>query len=630
MSDSGTNRRLATILFADVAGYSRMMRADEDQTLGDLRAHLAELIAPIVSRHHGRIVKTVGDGILVEYGSPVEAVRCAVDLQRGMAERNATVPEPRRQTFRIGLHLGDIIAADEDVFGDAVNVAARLQALAEPGSIVMSDRVYEHVRDQVALPFRDLGRRSVKNIDRPVHIFSLDVSETTDKAGRPAVKRTSLSRNRILVGAAVLATVAVAAGGIMVFPIDRSGPSGIASSTSDRRFKPERDQSVAVLVFTNQSGETGQDYFSDGLTEDITNALGRFKNLTVLAYGAVLPYKGKQVAPADIGRALNARFLVGGSVRKMGDRVRVTVQLSDAADGTQLWADRYDDDLTDIFAVQERIALRIAGTLASNLQTIALQHSLRKPTDNLDAYDLVLRGRAVGGEATRSGNRKAREMFEQATRLAPSYADAYAELAAAFVTRTDYGWSEFVQEDIDAAIEFAQKAVSLDEECVRAHGVLAQAFVVQTNYDRALAESNRALEINPSDAKVHATRAAVLLWMGRIDEAIASGETANRLNANLGPGAAFNLGMAYILKARYADAIKLVELASARYRGNPSLDFILAAAYAESGQSDEAKRAVERGRLNNPYFDLVSFGSRFQDPALQRRLQESLRKAGLN
>jgi class 3 adenylate cyclase/TolB-like protein/Tfp pilus assembly protein PilF len=630
MSDSGTYRRLATILFADVAGYSRMMRAAEEQTLGDLRAHLAELIAPVVARHHGRIVKTVGDGILIEYGSPVEAVRCAIDLQRGMAERNATVPESRRQTFRIGLHLGDIIAAEDDVFGDAVNVAARLQALAAPGSIVISDSVHEHVRDKVALPFRDLGRRPVKNIDRPVHIFSLSVSETTDIGGRPAVGRTLLSRNRILAAVAALTTVAVAVGGIIVFRIDRGGPSDTVASLSDHRTNSVREQSVAVLVFANQSGEPGQDYFSDGLTEDITNALGRFKNLTVLAYGAVLPYKGKQVAPAEIGRTLNARFLVGGSVRKMGDRIRVTVQLSDAADGTQLWSDRYDDDLTDIFAVQERIARHIAGTLASNLQTIAVQNSLRKPTDNLDAYDLVLRGRAAGAEGTRTGNRKAREMLERATRLAPSYADAYAELAAAFLRRTEHGWSEFVQEDVDAAIEFAQKAVSVDEECVRAHGVLAQAFVIQVIYDRALAESNRALEINPSDATVHATRASVLLWVGRIDDAIVSGEIANRLNANLGPGAAFNLGMAYLLKARYADAIKLVELASARYPGHPALDFILAAAYAESGQSDEVKRAVERGRRNNPYFDLTTFGSRFQDPALQHRLQESLRKAGLN
>lgn len=630
MSDSGTNRRLATILFADVAGYSRMMRAREEQTLADLRAHLAELIGPVVGRHHGRIVKTVGDGILVEYGSPVEAVRCAVELQCGMAERNATLPEPRRQALRIGLHLGDIIATAEDVFGDAVNVAARLQALAEPGSIVISDRVYEHVRDKVALPFRDLGRKALKNIDRPVQVFSLNVSEPTGTASQPVLGRTLLSKNRILVTAAVLAAVAAAAGGTITFPIDRSGSSGIASSTSDRRPKPERDQSVAVLVFANQSGEPGQDYFSDGLTEDITNALGRFKNLTVLAYGAVQPYKGKQVAPTEIGRALNARFLVGGSVRKMGDRVRVTVQLSDAADGTQYWADRYDDDLTDIFAVQERIALRIAGTLASNLQTIALRHSLRKPTDNLDAYDLVLRGRAVGAEGTRTGNRKARELFERATQLAPSYADAYAELAGAFLTRTEHGWSEFVQDDIDAAIEFAQKAVALDEECVRAHGVLAQAFVVRVIYDRALAESNRALEINPSDAKVHATRASVLLWIGRIDDAIVAGEVANRLNANLGPGAAFNLAMVYLLKARYADAIKLVELASARYPGHPALDFVLAAAYAENGQADDVKRVVERARRNNPYFDLTSFGSRFQDPALQHRLQASLRKAGLN
>jgi adenylate cyclase len=628
MSDSGANRRLATLLFADVAGYSRMMRADEEQTLIDLRAHLAELVAPVVGRYRGRIVKTVGDGVLVEYGSAVEAVRSAVELQRGMIERNAGVPKERRQSFRIGLHLGDIIVSDEDVFGDAVNIAARLVALAEPGSIVLSDSVYEQVRDKLALPFRTLGPRTVKNIDRPIHVFALDVVGMAEPGSPPAVAR-PFSRKILWAGAAVAVMMVLAGGAFVILSgldLSKESTGGVASRTAP----PESALSLAVLVFTNQSGDPAQDYFSDGLTEDISAALGRFKALTVIAYKAVLPYRGKQDTPAEIGRALNARYLVGGSVRKMGDRIRVTAQLSDAANGTQLWADQYDDELTDVFAVQERIARRVAGTLASSLQQIAQQYSLRKPTDNLDAYDLVLRGRALEGDATRSSNRTARELLERAIQLAPSYADAHAELASAYFQRAAFGWSEFPQDDIDTAIQLARKAITLDDDCVLAHSVLARTYTARAKYDLGLAESDRALELNPSDAEANEARAAVLLWTGRIDEAIAAAETANRLNANLGPESALNLGIAYLLKRRYADAIKLLEVARIRYPAYPLLDYPLAGAYAELGRAEEAHRAVEQGNAKNPHFELANFGSRFQDSALQRQVQASLHKAGLN
>src|SRR6185503_15866058 len=304
-------------------------------------------------------------------------------------------------------------------------------------------------------------------------------------------------------------------------------------------------QSVAVLLFTNQGGDPAQDYFADGLTEDITRALGRFQQLTVLAYGAVLPYRGKQLAPMDMGRMLNARFLVGGSVRRIGDRVRVTVQLTDAGNGTQLWAEQYDDRLTDIFEVQDRIARRVAGTLATNLQQIALQQSLRKPTNNLDAYDLLLRARAQTNEATRAGNRMARETLEKVTRMAPTYADAQAELANAIFQRAAYGWSEFADQDVETAIRLAQRAVEVDEQSVLAHSVLARAYTVQQRYDLGLAESERALQLNPNDAEVLAARSAVLLWTGDIEGSIAAGELAMRLNSNLGPEPALDLGIAY-------------------------------------------------------------------------------------
>lgn len=626
MASSTASRRLATIMVADVDGYSRLMRADEERTLDDLHAHIAELVAPVVERFHGRIVKTAGDGVLVEFGSAVEAVRSAVELQRGMVERNRAMPADRRQTFRMGLHLGDVIVSDNDVFGDTVNVASRLEGLAEPGSIVLSASVYEQVRDKLALPFRARGLRPLKNIDRPIQVYSLDIAALSGDGARPSRVRIP-ARRGALAGAAVVAALAI--GGTLAYLVDRGIVGGNVAAVGVRA-PAEAGLSIAVLIFTNQSGDAAQDYFSEGLTEDITSALGRFKELTVISYNAVLPYRSKELPLPELGRALNARYVVSGSVRRMGQRVRVTVQLSDTVHGTQLWSEQYDDELSDIFAVQQRIAGRVTGTLASSLQQIALQRALRKPTDNLDAYDMLLRARALGADPTRASNRSAREMLERVTQMAPNYADAYAELADIYFQRATFGWSEFAQQDIETAIRLAQKATEIDPDCVLAHSVLARAYTSVLRYDLGLAESERALQLNPSDAEVLLARAAVLLWTGRIDESIATAETALRLNVSIGPEASLNLGLAYLLARRYGDAVRLLEAQRARYPTYPLLDFPLAAAYAELGRTADAANAVEQGKLKNPHFDLASFGSRFEDPAMQRRIEQSLRKAGLN
>ncbi|MFI5033631.1 MAG: adenylate/guanylate cyclase domain-containing protein, partial [Reyranellales bacterium] len=526
-----------------------------------------------------------------------------------MTERNAGMPADRQQSFRIGLHLGDVIHSDHDVFGDTVNVAARLQALAEPGAIVLSAGVHEQVRDKISLPFRDLGARSLKNIDRPVRAFVLD-SETP-------VRRARLRWILSALAAALLLGI-VGVGAFLVS--HRTDAPHVAVAANG--------QSVAVLLFTNQSGDAAQDYFADGLTEDITRALGRFKQLTVMAYGAVLPYRGKQLPPMEMGHALGTRYLVGGSVRRAGDQVRVTVQLTDASNGRQLWAEQYDEKFTDIFQLQDRIARKVAGMLATNLQQIALKQSLKKPTNNLAAYDLLLRARAEANESTRAGNRMAREMLEKVIAMQPNYADAQAELADATFQRASYGWSEFADQDVETAIRLAQKALEMDDESALAHSVLARAYVVQQRNELALAESERALQINPSDADVQATRAAVLLWTGDIDGSIMAGELAMRLNANVGPEPAFNLGIAYLLNKRFADAVSLLENARIRYPAYPILDFPLAGAYAELGRDAEAADALERGRTKDPYLDLAGFGTRFKDPALKRRLDQTMRKAG--
>ena len=384
-------------------------------------------------------------------------------------------------------------------------------------------------------------------------------------------------------------------------------------------------------MFTNQSGDAAQDYFSDGLTEDITRALGRFKELTVIAYGAVLPFRNKELPLSEIGRALNARYLVSGSVRRMGQRVRVTVQLSDAANGTQLWSEQYDDELSDIFAVQERIARRVAGTLASSLQQIALQQSLRKPTDNLDAYDLLLRARALAADPTRArqphGARAARAGDAARAGLRRRLCRARRHL---FPARA-FGWSEFAQtgrRDGDPARPEGDRARrGLRAGPQRAGARLHVGPEVRPRPGRigAGAADQSQRRRGPADA---GGRAAVDRPHRRIDRRPPRPPCAS--TSVSAPEAALNLGLAYLLARRYADAVRLLEAARARYPTYPLLDFPLAAAYAELGRNDDAQDAVEQGKRKNPHFDLASFGSRFQDPALQRRVEESLRKAGLN
>ena len=436
------------------------------------------------------------------------------------------------------------------MFGDTVNVAARLQGLAGPGAIVLSASVYEQVRDKLALPFRAQGPRTLKNIDRPIQTYCL--TRRRCRSGGPAVAGRAVDRAGGRWRWRRRLARRLALGGGAAYLVDRGArrlDEAVAASTVNRPTAASRSPSWSSPT---RAATPAQDYFSDGLTEDITRALGRFKELTVIAYGAVLPFRGKELPLPEIGRALKARYLVSGSVRRMGSRVRVTVQLSDAANSTQLWSDQYDDELSDIFAVQDRIARRVAGTLASSLQQIALQRSLRKPTDNLDAYDLVLRARALAADATRAANRSARELLERATQMAPNYADAYAELADIYFQRAAFGWSEFAQLDVETAIRLAQKAIDLDEECV--HGPQRagpRLYLDPRSTISGLAESERALQINPSDAEVLLARAAVLLWTGRIDESIAAAELAMRLNVNIGPEAALNLGLAYLLARRY-------------------------------------------------------------------------------
>ena len=610
-------RRLAAILVADVVGYSRLMGANEEATHARLKSLRRELIDPKITQHRGRIVKTTGDGMLIEFPSVVGAVRCAVEVQRGMTARNAEVPSDQRMEFRIGINLGDVIAEDGDIYGDGVNVAARLEALAEPGGICISGTVRNHIGDRLALTLIDLGERSVKNIARPVRVYRIDVGTKT--AASPAARslRVQARMTRRSWQGAALAFAVLALIGAGAFLWRKPGES-------QRAERP----SIAVLPFANQSGDAADNYFSEGITGDIINALGRFPTLTVKAAG--LAQLKDKVAPADVGRSLGVRYLVEGSVRRAADRVRVSTRLSDAQQGTVLWSEQFEKQLKDIFDVQDAITLHVAGTLAANLTRLEQRRALAKRPENLDAYDLVLRGRAALLRWSRSENREARQLFEQALRLDPNYAAAYAWLGLAYHYMATLGWTEFPDEMLARAEEVARKALSLDPESAAAYQVLSSLHTIRLQYELALVETDRALALNPSDSESHAARGNALLWMGRIDEASAQLETAFDLNPNLSAADAFALGLAYYLSRRLDDAIRFLEPEVLR---NPDYIYnlvLLAAAYGQLGRAADAQRMAEEVRRQLPGFDARAFGSRLQNRAHHDYVTEGLTKAGLN
>jgi adenylate cyclase len=584
MEAPDVERRLAAILAADVVGYSRLMEVDEAGTLARLKTHRLELIDPAIARHRGRIIKTTGDGMLVEFQSVTDAVNCAAEIQRRMARRNSDVSAARSILFRIGINLGDVIVENDDIFGDGVNVAARLEAMAEPGGICVSAAVRDQIGGRLDVDFEDLGEQVVKNISRTIHVFRVTLEKGEDASAEPSLQ----------------------------------------APAAPKPAKP----AIAVLPFNNMSGDPEQEFFADGLTEDIITELSRFRDLLVIARNSVFVHKGRPVKVREIAREFAADYVVEGSVRKAGGRVRVTVQLIDGETETHIWAERYDRELQDIFAIQDEIASSIVATLRGRVEAASHERAKRKPTDNMAAYEYVLTGKVLHHMSARDANAEALRMLDKAIELDPKYGHAHAWKACVIGQRYVHGWDSDKDALWDQITDELRVALSLDDNDADVHRVLAACQIVVNNHDKAAYHQERALTLNPNSDLVVVQQGEVLTWLGRPEEGIEWIRRAMRLNPYHPERYWSHLGRAQYTARLYADAVQSYSRISAPDQMHHAF---LAAGSAQMGNATAAAAHAREVLTREPGFTIANFLAtlHYKQEQDSEHCREGLAKAGL-
>jgi TolB-like protein/class 3 adenylate cyclase/Tfp pilus assembly protein PilF len=587
-------RRLTAILAADVAGYSRLMGADEEGTHERLQGHLRELVDPKINEHRGRVVKNTGDGFLAEFQSVVDAVRCAVEVQRRMAERNGSVTPENRIEFRIGINLGDVIAEGEDIFGDGVNVAARLEALAEPGGICVSRMVRDNVRDKLDYNFEDMGEQGVKNIARPVRVYAW---RPDGVAGRPPTSvpiAVPMRRRRMIlapIGAAVAAVLLIAGVTWWFWPATRSSSTAataLATATSIAQPLVAQRLSIVVLPFANLSNDPDQQYFADGITEDVTTDLSRIVDMFVISRNTAFTYRNKPIDTKQIGRELGVRYVLEGSVRRSGNQVRVTAQLIDAETDTHLWAERFDRDTGDLFALQDEVTHRIADALGAEL----IGREASRPTEHPDALDYILRGRAAGLKPNSRDTYAERVgLFEHALALDPQSVEAQTRLAAVLADRVATGVTDGAAADIARADGLGDQALAASPRNALAHNVKGHVLRLQHRCEEAIPEFETALALDRNLVGALQGLGWCKLFTGLIEQAIPLGEQAIRLSPR-DPGIGFRyqlIGIVHLLQSRTDEAIVWLEKGRDAMPALPQFHEWLTAAY---GLKDETERAA--------------------------------------
>ena len=591
MAEDHVERKLAAIFAGDVAGYSRLMGVDEEGTLHQLKAHRKELVDPKITEHRGHIVKTTGDGMLVEFVSVVDAVRCAVEIQRGMVERNVDVPADRRIEFRIGINVGDIISEDNDIYGDGVNVAARLEALAEPGGIFVSRNVHDQVRDKLSFGFEDMGEQMVKNIARPIGVHRVSLAESTTEA---SLKATAAAK-----------------------------PEHAASQ------RP----SIAVLPFANMSGDPEQEYFADGISEDIITGLSKLRWFFVIARNSSFIYKGKAIDVKRVARELGVRYLLEGSVRKGGNRLRINAQLIDAETGNHIWADRYDGDLTDVFALQDAITEKVVAAIEPKLlQAEGIRSQSHSPED-LGAWEMVSKANSLFWRLTKAEGEAAIAILKQAVQRYPDYAPAHSMLAFMMLVSAYVGWTAREQQSqVKQAAALATRAAELDDSDPWAYFALGYVAYTMRRTDKAIEEFQRAIDLNPNFAAAHSYLSLTLALAGQSDQAITHAEQAIRMSPHDPQNAVCftALSAAHYQAGRYGEAVNFGRKALQQRSGWAPGHRIFCASLAQAGQIDEARAELDQLKELHPDISIAWIEKHVPYTAgPMSKFLEGMRKAGL-
>jgi adenylate cyclase len=579
--EKGFKRKLAAILSADVQAYSRLMAEDEEATIRTLTDY-REVLNTLIQQHSGKVVDSPGDNLLAEFTSVVDAVNCAVAVQKEIRACNAELPENRKMLFRIGINLGDVVEDDGRIYGDGVNIAARIEALAEAGGICISRNVFEQVKNKLKLGYEYLGERSVKNIPEPIGLYRIRAE----------------------------------------FPAD---------SPENRSSQNFTDQpSIAVLPFANISGDPEQEYFSDGITEDLITDLSQISGLFVIARHSVFTYKGKAVKVQEVSNDLKVRYVLEGSVRKVADRIRINTQLIDAKTGGHLWAERYDRHLKDIFAVQDEVTKNIVSALSVKLTEREEDQLARRHTNSLEAYEYALRGLEYYLRSTKEANTQAQRMLLKAIELDPEYSSAYSRLALTYLHEWTQGWSRDPK-SMERAFDLAQKAIVMDESLPEAHRILGDIYLYRKDLKRARKEREKAIALDPNYADGLAGLGEVLIWADDLDKGIALVKKAMQLNPHHHAWYFFILGVAYTSKGRYEEAIEILDRALIRNPDFLGTHLALAIIYGITDRKEACRNEVEEILRISPEFSLKLLREMIpvSDQAIVDSIIEVLRMAGL-
>ena len=629
MTEERAKRKLSGILSADAVGYSRLMQEDEASTIRNLEDS-KRLMSELIRRFKGRVVDAPGDNLLAEFSSVVDATECAVKIQQELKTKNADLPDNRKMEFRIGVNLGDVVEDGENIYGDGVNIAARVESLADGGGICISGTAYDQIGKKLPFGYEYLGEQTVKNIEKPVRVYR--VLMEPEAAGKVIGEKRFLGKISRRVAISAIIILIVVAGGLAAWNFYLHQSKRVEPASLDKMAFPlPDDPSIAVLPFDNMSGDPKQDYFSDGLSDHIITNLSKVPHLFVIARNSTFTYKGKPVKVQKVAENLGVRYVLEGSVQKTADRIRVTAQLIDAIKGHHLWAESYDQDLKDIFAVQDKITFEILRALQVKLTGGEKLGIIGKGTENLEAYQKILQAMEVMQRFSPEANIQAQQLAEEAIALDPKYPVAYRVLAWSHYNELWGGWSKNRAESFKQAVQIAQKAVDLDDTEAGAHILLGMLHIYRRQYEKAIAEGERAVSISPNGAHYIAFFATILRYAGRSEESIELTKKAMRLSPIYPEWFLASLGMAYRMTGQYDKAIEALRGCLER---NP--DYVpsylhLVITYIQLNRLEEAQALVPEIIKRSPSFSLKKFEKSlfYKDSAETKRMLTALRTAGL-